>query len=649
MKKASSGWLCFVVCVLMCRAAFGATQNYSGRVVEKSTPPQRGIAGVLVSVGHSEFYTRTDANGYFELTSDGSNPTSVGGGALPAPNSRQLTARWDFRGRALDLRSAPGVSSASVYALNGKRVFDAGNVPASRVIKLPSMAAGAYLLELRGEHGLRARARVTASNDWASSFTFSPAAASGDGPRLSKSAQTSAASERLIFRHDKYYPKDVVTASSTNMNVELEPDERSFVFDQTQVRTYRFTISQSDLNYLNTYGYREEYVPTTLNFEGTNLGQVGVRYKGSGYTLPRCFFPEGDTTRGYPNKTCPKISYKIKFTEYEPERRFYGMKKLNLHAFANDNSKMHEMLAYGLYRAVGIPAPRTSYAKVYVNDNYMGLFLAVEEIDGRFTKSRWPNDGSIKHGDGNLYKEVWPYKNDENYYKNGLETNDKPQDNPNVSKILAFYNAITNSNTGNVQQNLSQWMDFDYFLWYMAVDVAVKNWDGARPWYSDRNMSYYDNHNFYFYDEENAGDGGKFWLVPWDMDQTFWETDNYYEGGNKLPQWNDTKVNCGTPYNVSNNYFRAPSCDKLTGLMASAFGSRYAKLGKKFLDEHFRQDKLTDKINTYRSLISEPMNGDPNYNDWENNPWGWQNLNTLKNALPNTISTFSNHINQAGN
>jgi spore coat protein CotH len=648
MKKASDGWLYFVItCALMCPAAFGATQNYSGRVVDKST--NSGIPDVFVSVGHSEFYTRTDANGNFNLTSDGSNPTSVGA-ALPASNSRQLTARWDFRGRALDLRSAPGVSSASVYALNGKRVFNAGQVPASRVIKLPSLATGTYLLELRGEHGLRARARVTASNSGASSFTFSHAAASGDGPRLSKSAQASAASERLIFRHDKYYPKDVVTAPNTSMNVALEQDERSFVFDQTKVREYRFTIGQNDLNQLNTYGYREEFVPADLSFKDSSIGRVGVRYKGSGYTLPRCFFPNGDTTRGSPNKTCVKISYKIKFSEYDKDKRFYSMKKLNLHAFAADNSKMHEMLAYGLFRDVGIPAPRTSYAKVYVNGNYMGLFLAVEEIDGRFTKSRWPNDGDIKHGDGNLYKEVWPYKTDANYYKNGLETNEKPEDNPDVSKMVAFYNAIANSNEGNVKQNLSQWMDFDYFLWYMAVDVAVKNWDGARTWYSDRNMSQYDNHNFYFYEEENAGAGGKFWLVPWDMDQTFWETDNYYEGwGNILPQWNNTQANCGTPYNVSQNYFRAPSCDKLTGLMASAFGGRYGQLGRKFLDNHFKSDKLTAKMNTYRELIAGPMSqGDPSYGDWEGS--GWQNLPQLKGYMQDKIiGAFSTHINQAGN
>jgi hypothetical protein len=83
--------------------------------------------------------------------------------------------------------------------------------------------------------------------------------------------------------------------------------------------------------------------------------------------------------------------------------------------------------------------------------------------------------------------------------------------------------------------------------------------------------------------------------------------------------------------------------------MASAFGSRYGQLGRKFLNDHFKSDKLNAKINTYRELISSPMTQDTTYNDWENQN-GWQNLTKLKNGMQDKIiGVFSTHINQAGN
>jgi spore coat protein CotH len=625
--------------VLIC--AFWATaRDYSGVVVNKTdgTP----IEGVLVSVDHSEFYARTDQNGRFSITN-----LTVAVSERPAHKAEPHIARWNLNGRTLDLRSAPMVTSASVYAVNGKRVFNS-RIPASRVVGLPGgLATGAYLLELRGEQGALARAQIVLSNQAASSFTFGSAPMSAGAPRLTKSAQAMAVSERLIFRHDEYLPKDsAMTGSNTDMRIELKPDERSFVFDQSKVREYRFTISADSLTYLNTYGYREEFIPAELNFEGNIIGKVGVRYKGSDYTLPRCFFPNGDTTGGNPRKTCAKISYKIKFTQYDPEKRFYGLKKLNLHAFSADATKMREMISYELFRDMGIHAPRTSYANVYVNNVLIGLFLAVEEIDGRFTKSRWPD-----HGNGNLYKEVWPKSGDTRYYLDGLKTNDDPIESADVRKMVSYYNAISSSNEQNFEQNLSSYMDFDYLLRYLAVDVAIKNWDGIRSWYWDNAKREGKNHNYFFYEEETSN--GKIWIVPWDMDQALVERDTYFDamggggfgggfGGQALPQWNVPTTNCGNQSAGfgGGNTFVPPNCDKLTKLMAAVYWNRYVQLGDLFLNDLFVSQRLNDKINRHSNLITNAVQQDPNINQgtWTND------VNSLKNYLPRNISSFRSYL-----
>jgi len=602
--------------VLFC-AFLAMAREYSGVVVDKTTG--NPLEGVLVSVEHSEFYTRTDQSGRFSIT----DPTPEGEPPTTISKVKLQNARWNFQGRTLDLRAIPGVNSVSIYTTNGKRVFNV-QVPSSRIVALPSMAIGIYILELHGEHGVIDRGST----------------------KLSKDAVVS---ERLIFRHDDYLPKDIdMTGSNTDMRVELKSDERSFVFDQSKVSEYRFTINETDLNYMNTYGYREEFKPAELNFNGNNVGKIGIRYKGSDYTLPRCFgFTDGDTSRinGTPRKTCAKISYKLKFSEYNKDLRFYGMKKINLHAFAADPTKMHEILSYELFRDMGIQAPRVSYANVYVNNNLIGLFLAVEEIDGRFTKSRWPD-----YGDGNLYKEKWPKSADKNYYLEGLKTNNDPEDNPDVQKMVSYYNAINSSSEQNFEQNLSSYMDFDYLLRYLVVDVAIKNWDGMRSWYWDNKKQQGNNHNYFFYEEETAK--GKIWIVPWDMDQALTQRDNYFDGGGgmggwgfgqPLPQWNVPTTNCGIQ-SVSGNSFVPPNCDKLTKLMATLW-NRYVQLGDLFLKDLFVSQRLNDKITKHSNLISNAVQQDPNI---QQGTWN-SDVNSLKNYLNdknnnNIITQFKNYL-----
>jgi spore coat protein CotH len=626
----------FIVCFVLCCAIFATARDYSGVVVDKET--NQPVADVLVSVGHTEYYTRTDQSGKFTIRN---STTSVSERSASSKAGLQ-PMRWNFRGRALDLSSAPAVTSVSVYAVNGKRVFN-GRIPASRIVGLNGIAIGTYMLELRGDHVVLDRAQIVLSNQTATSFTFG-------NPRLAKSAQTLAESERLIFRHDDYYPKDSdMSGSNTDMRVELKPDERSVVFDQSKVHEYRITMNQSDLDYMNKYGYREELKPATVKFDGTDIpGQVGIRYKGSDYTLPRCFgFQDGDTTRGNPNKTCAKISYKLKFTEYNKDTRLHGLKKVNLHAMtaSSEPTKMHEMISYELFREMGVHAPRTSYANVYVNNNLIGLFVTVEEIDGRFTKSRWPDNG-----DGNLYKETWPKNNNANYYLEGLKTNDDPGDNPSAQKMVSYYNAINSASTQNFESALSQYMDFDYFLRYLVVDVAIKNWDGMRSWYIDHLGPGPINHNYFFYEEENLSGkpAGKIWLIPWDMDQALVERDTYFDaggggfpgigGGQSLPQWNVSTTNCGGQQ-AGQFRFMPPNCDKLIKLMSNKW-PRYVELGDIFLKDVFVTQRLNDKIARHQNLISNAVQQDPNI---QQNSWT-SGVNSLKGYLPNNISQFRSYI-----
>jgi len=619
--------------ILVC-AGFVFAQNYSGTVLNQSGTP---VEGVFVSVGHSEFYTRTDVSGRFNIQDVS---LSVKFTQQQQLKRQPINARWNFHRRTLDLSGALGVTSASIYSLNGRRVVNS-KVPPSRIIELPSLSMGVYVLELRGEGGARSSGRVVLSNK-NSSFTFRSMSSSG-GQTLSASESVQASSaiaHRLIFRHDKYFPVDTMMSGSVSgMFVFLEEDPRNVVFDQTKVHEYRFTISSADWDYMNIHGWQKEYKPAVMEYNGASIGgTVGIRYKGSDYSLPRCFGDRNTEAADGP-KSCDKISFRVKFHEYDSNKRFHALKRINLHSMNADPTKMRDMLAYELYREMGIHSPRTSYANVYVNNVYIGLFIAVEQPDGRFTSSRWRGRG---HGDGNLYKEIWPDRSSENSYLDALRTN---RDVPDVSarRMVEFRNAIDVSNEQNFVQNISQFMDFDHFLRYMVVDVAINNWDGIRGWYSDRTARQWAaNHNFFFYEEERQN-GGKIWLVPWDMDNTFYEVCPYFESAG-VPQWNETPQHCeGYPvWGDGGGYVRAPNCDKLTKMMAALFGERYKQFGEQFLNDQFRSERIIEKINRHRQLIAAHVAADNAIqNDW----YDWENQVTRKiGFMPNLAAKFSNHL-----
>lgn len=366
-------------------------------------------------------------------------------------------------------------------------------------------------------------------------------------------------------------------------------DEASSIFERDQILTFELSTSAENLEFLNSDPVAEEYVPATLQFEGEQYAEVGLRYKGSIGSFIGCteFF-------GFPPsgaKTCVKLSMKVKINHTDSNLKFHGLKKLQFHAMNTDESLMRERLSYYLFRAMGIPAPRTVPVRLFVNGSLQGLFLLVEQVDGRFTRSRF-GDG----GKGNLYKEVWPKHADSSAYLSALKTNEN--DNPSVEKMERLTQALQGADSEEALVAISDaWIDREYILNYLAVDRAIQNDDGAMHWYCDGpngGMELCDPHNFYWYEDE-ASD--RMWLIPWDTDLTF-RRDHI----TTIPAvWNDHEPRCesrGAPL----GYFIPPSCDPLISAWAS-FNDDYASALQAFLDGPFAAGNVAALLDTWQSQI----------------------------------------------
>ena len=257
-----------------------------------------------------------------------------------------------------------------------------------------------------------------------------------------------------------------------------------------------------------------------------------------------------------------------------------------------DDSRLKERLAYDLYRAMGIVAPRAAWAVIRVNGELQGVYGMVEEVDGRFTANRWPD-----HLDGNLYKEIWPGLGDADWIASGLKTNEEVG---NVSAYLAFSQAIAAADEADLRATLGSYVDLDYLTRGVAVDDVLPSYDGPFYYFWTDGVSV-GNHNFYVY--EQAPD--RFVLIPWDLESTFW-----INPAHAPPHWTVTPADCTLTYPYWGGLSRAPGCDRVIRAM-SADLEAWRAAGQELLDEHFTVESMTAAIDRHAGFIRAEVLADP--------------------------------------
>jgi len=415
-----------------------------------------------------------------------------------------------------------------------------------------------------------------------------------------------------------------------------KPLPGSALFTDDRVLEVRLTLAESDWQELEEHGDREEFVPAAATLSGNDFAavsfdEIGVRHKGS-YSLHHCW-DEFDGVRSHADE-CEKLSLKLKFDEYDADGRLDGLKRLNLHAASGDETKLRDLLSYDLFRDFGIAAPRVAPARVYVNGELLGLFIAVEEVDGRFTKAHFPNGP-----DGNLYKEIWPRTevSDEDFAA-ALETNEEAAD---VTDMRDFAAAIAGSNADDFVERMAPWVDLDQVLRYVVVDRATKNWDGITAFYTP-----YSSHNFFWYHDDSSRD--RFHLIPWDLDNTLWEFDPYmhpeqWATAPPVPDWNSKPLDC-TPRSVwevgGSTNVTPPRCDPFLDLLARTSWPRFVALGNELLEGPFTLSRLNAKVSARSAQLASLVAEDPTL-DVE----AWQSaVSDLSTILAQNIEDFRDFL-----
>ena len=161
----------------------------------------------------------------------------------------------------------------------------------------------------------------------------------------------------------------------------------SKLFDTDQIMDIDILMDEDDWNDMLENAISEEYYSCDVVVNGKTFYSVGIRPKGN--TSLSSIVNDPDTDR---------YSFKLEFDHYIEGQTCYGLDKLILNNNYADATNMKEAIVYDMYQYLGVDASLYNYAKIRVNGDYRGVYLALEAVEDSFMLRNYGTE------DGNLYK-----------------------------------------------------------------------------------------------------------------------------------------------------------------------------------------------------------------------------------------------------
>ena len=263
------------------------------------------------------------------------------------------------------------------------------------------------------------------------------------------------------------------------------------IFNDATVHEIRLQVHPSDWNSLIANYQENTFYPADFEWQGVRISDAAIRSRGLG------------------SRSQTKPGLLVSFDRYVPGRRELGVTALVLDNSAQDASFLRERLSMMLFARAGLPAPRESYARVFVNGELMGLYVVAEDIGPAFLERTFQNS------DGRLYEYKWlfdwryqPLGEPLDPYLQVLEPRShlRQRERPELPELV---NAINASPGQGYASRVEQVIDLQQYLRYLAVEHYLGDWDGQA---GTEGIN-----NFYLYWH---GTPARFSFIPWDKDIT---------------------------------------------------------------------------------------------------------------------------------
>ena len=260
-------------------------------------------------------------------------------------------------------------------------------------------------------------------------------------------------------------------------------------------------MNSKDWEKLKANYQTNEYYPADVKWNTTTVRNVGVRSRGLG------------------SRSESKPGLRVDMNRYTSSQTFLGLSSFNLDNLWQDASGMKEAISMRFYARLNLPAPRETFAKLYVNNVYAGLYGVTESIDKDFLKRVFGEKDGDTENDGYLFEYNWLYPwyftylgSDLAKYKELLsaKTHESASDHDKYHDVEQWVLTTNEARDDMFVDSVWKYTDLNVFMKTVSAEAYMAEWDGL--------LGYSGLANFYLYRFEKTT---RHQFLIWDADNTF--------------------------------------------------------------------------------------------------------------------------------
>jgi hypothetical protein len=182
------------------------------------------------------------------------------------------------------------------------------------------------------------------------------------------------------------------------------------------------------------------------------------------------------------------------------------------------------------FTRMGVPAPRVTHVRVFVNDQYLGLYMLFEPVDKTFlTRIFGPDEQGKSQNTGFLYDYAWKdgygfeyLGSDLQIYSQLFEADTRETEAPSViwGPIESLFRDFNEVADEDFERIVGAKLELGKFVRFLAVENFLADRDSL--------LGYWGANNFYFYRFDSSRPAE---FITWDKDLAFWAYDyDIYQG-----------------------------------------------------------------------------------------------------------------------
>lgn len=377
---------------------------------------------------------------------------------------------------------------------------------------------------------------------------------------------------------------DVLKEKISPSVYEMEYEEK--LFNKNSLITIDISMDENEWREMLDNAMNEQYYKCDVTVNGTEFYSVGIRPKGNTSLSSIASDPDND-----------RYSFKLEFDQFVSDQTCFGLDKLILNNNYADSTSMKEAIIYDMYDYLGADASLYNYAKIYVNGEYFGVYLALEAVEDSFMLRNYgTEEGYLYKPDGmNRKKNKDEESETQGIFGRGGGANLNYTDDSLESYGTIWAGAVNDSDDEDHQRvvtalknihegkDIEKYFDIDNILKYMAVHNFSVNNDSLSG-----SMA----HNYYLYESE-----GKINIIPWDYNLAF----GGMGGSDATGMVNDA---------IDDSYSSTRLFDAI--LENEEYLEKYHMYYRKLIEGYFDGGEFEKTYSRIRKLIDAPTKSDPN-------------------------------------